>query len=97
MYLFLGRAKVHMVMKVSLLSNLSEIHVPYLADARTSKPIQEKRVRKAIIIAIPQIYSEFSGFHLMFLHFKNKTLQVLGSGGKNEISASERTFGLVKC
>lgn len=97
MYLSLGRAQVHMVMKVSLLSNLSEIHVPYLAGTCTSKPIQEERLRKAIIITVFQIYNEFSGFHLILLHSKKKTLQVLGSGGKREISASDRTLSLVKC
>lgn len=69
-------------MKVSLVSNLSEIYVPYLADACTSMPIQEERVRKAIIIAIPQIYHEFSDFHIMLLHSKNKPSQVgAGRGG----------------
>lgn len=67
-----------MVMKVSLVSNLSEIYVPYLADACTSMPIQEERVRKAIIIAIPQIHHEFSDFHIMLLHSKNKPSQDLG-------------------
>jgi len=54
-----------MIMKVKLVSNLSEIYVPYLADACTSMPIQEERVRKAIIIAVPQIYHEFSDFHII--------------------------------
>jgi len=85
-------------MKVSLVSHLSEIHVPYLADACTSMPIQEETVRKAIIIAIPQIHHEFSDFHIMLLHSKNKPSQVLGGRKKTrEVSSSGRTFSLVKC
>lgn len=47
-------------------------------------PIQEERVRKAIIIAIPQIYHGFSDFYIMLLHSKNKPSQVLGGQGMGE-------------
>lgn len=87
-----------MVMKVSLVSNLREIYVPYLADACTSMPIQEERVRKAIIIAVPQIYHEFSDFHIMLLLSKNKHSQDLEKGKEKKKSFSfHQDFCLVKC
>lgn len=85
-----------MIMKVKLVSKLSEIYVPYLADACTSMPIQEKRVRKAIIIAVPQIYHEFSDFRIILIHSKKKPSQDVERGEKKgKFSASDGAFLLV--
>lgn len=67
-------------MKVSPLSNLSEIHVPYLADACTSMSIQEESEKTNYNCYSPNI-CELSDFPIMLLHSKNKPSHARGGGG----------------
>lgn len=85
-----------MVMKVSPLSNLSEIHVPYLADACTSMSIQEESEKTNYNCYSPNT-CELSDFPIMLLHSKNKPSHACGGlwGGGMGGDGREEKFHLL--